>query len=261
MSVELEGKRLIFTVCTGRCGTELLAQRLGQLKGVTALHEPKPGFQSVMRDTQQDERFAIDFWEREKLPAIAETPNPIYVETTHVFCKGFLEPLLNLGFTPDLVLLTRPHREVALSLLRLNCIPARGDAGLAFLLHPEDPGVLPIIDWEELHDYQLCYWYCLEIERRQQEYAELISAFGGKSVKTSLAEMRTAAGMTSLIQKLSLPRPSFFQSLGWKFSAFKRVNHKSRHKRGLERGVSIDKLEQDVLERICPNETNKRRAA
>jgi hypothetical protein len=261
MSFDLEGKRLIFTVCTGRCGTELLAQRQGQLPGVTALHEPKPAFQSVMRDTQQDHRFAIDFWEREKLPAIAQTPHAIYAETTHVFCKGFLEPLLNLGLTPDLVMLARSHREVALSLFRLNCVPARTEAGLAFLLSPDDPGVLPIIDWEELHDYQLCYWYCLEIERRQQEYAELITAFGGKSYKTTLAEIRTGAGIKQLIADLKLPRPGFLQSLKWSLLPAGKVNRKSRHKRSLDSDLSIEQLEQDVRDRLCPDEKHRKRAA
>lgn len=258
MSFDVEGKRLIFTVCTGRCGTDLLAQRLGQLPGVTAVHEPQPAFQSVMRETQEDHRFAIDFWERDKLPAIAKTPHSIYVETSHVFCKGFLEPLLNLGVTPDLILLSRPHREVALSLFRLNCIPGRTEAGLSFLLSPEDPGVLPINGWKELDDYQLCYWYCLEIERRQQEAAELLSAFGGKCVRTTLAEIRTAPGLKSLIAELDLPRPGLWRSLVWSLTASKKVNHKGRHKRSLDSQRSLDELEQDVRDRL---KSKRRRAA
>jgi hypothetical protein len=198
-------KRLIFTVTTGRSGTDYLARILDCVPGVASRHETKPNFVWVMRDAQTNPELARRFWIEQKLPAIAETPEPVYVETSHVVCKGFLEPLLELGHRPDLVLLRRPHREVAMSMYRLGTIPGRAPKGLKWYLHPDDPGVLELPGWQELHDYQICYWYCLEIERRRQHYESLIGGMGARVVSITLAELATLRGFMRLREELDLP--------------------------------------------------------
>ena len=261
MSNPLCEKRLVFTVCTGRCGTELLAQRLAQLPGVDCQHEPAPSFVSIMRDVQSDPGLAKEFWTTLKLPAIANSPEPIYSETTHLFAKGFLEPLLDLGIVPDLILLSRSHREIAQSLLRLNCVPDRTEAGRSFLLSPDDPGVLPVVDWRSLNDYQLCYWYCLETERRQHAYAKLIRSHGGNAVSTTLQQIRTASGMMRLVESLNLPKPGIVRQLLWTATSARRVNRKRKHKRVLDSDTPINELERQVIERVQHADDPATRAA
>ena len=43
---------------------------------------------------------------------------------------------------PDIIILTRHAREVATSMLALDCIPDRTASGRLVLLGPRDPGVL-----------------------------------------------------------------------------------------------------------------------
>ena len=238
--------RLVFTVTPGRSGTGLLAALLSGLRDTSAHHEPEPHFARSMRSAQLDPDAALEFWEREKLPAIERQPGDTYVETSHLFCKGFLEPLLALGRVPDLVLLTRPHREVATSLLSLGTVPGRGDKATRFYLQPDDPGVLPLPGWRSLHDYQLCFWYCLEIERRAALYAPMVRERGGRVLQISLDELSTASGFASLLGFLDRSR---VEPRAWRhFLAVRRrrVNDKRAMKRASELPTDVEALESGV---------------
>ncbi len=165
-------KSLVFTVTPGRSGTKYLTVLLGGVPGVSAYHEPQPDFATYMRAAQTKSETAYAFWLYAKLPFIAAAPGAIYAETSHLFCKGFLEPALLLGLRPGLIILRRAASQVAWSLLERQTVPARSDFGKKYLLSPEDPGVMPLPGWQAMTDYQLCFWYALEIERRQIRYAE-----------------------------------------------------------------------------------------
>ena len=165
------GKTLVFTVTPGRSGTGLLATLLGRSAGIDAAHEPSPRINFVFRSFQACPDTAAGWLQTEKLPAIQQrSGGPIYVETSHLVCKCLIETLLNIGLDLKFIFLSRPIREVATSLYQINAIPERTSAGRLVLLGPSDRGVLRISSWDELSDYQLCYWYVREIERRQVYY-------------------------------------------------------------------------------------------
>jgi len=249
---KLKGMRLIFTVTTGRSGTAYLTTLFQYLPGVAAYHEPRPEFVEILRDVQGNKELAKEFLLTRKLPVIAAEKKNIYVETSHLFCKGFLEPLLEIGITPDLIIHTRPHRKVALSMLKLNTIPARTEKGLLFYLSPDDPGVLPIRDWQTLNDYQLCYWYCLEIERRAKEYEQLYVRMGKKVVKTTLENVRTPEGFQQMLGELQLRRPNLWNRFRqWRNARF-RVNEALFKKNAITVPVpeNLDDLEMEVAGRV-----------
>ena len=198
------GKRLIFTVGTGRNGTGYVSHLLHGLPGICCLHEPDPQFYTVLRAVQTDPGVAERFLQEQKLPAIRSVSEPVYFETSHLACKGFLEPLMAHGVPFDLVILRRDPVLVASSLFLLGTIPARTTLGLQFLLSPADPGVLPLKNWEELHDWGLCYWYCLEIERRAQVYKERLAGLGGRLLETSVGILKTDRGLGDLLAFLDM---------------------------------------------------------
>ena len=150
-------ERLIFSVTTGRSGTKYLDRIFQGHPHIYTCHEAQPNFANIMRAGQNEPELLRKFWLEKKLPQIRKhlenSGKSIYLETSHLFCKGFLEPLIDLGIVPDLILLVRPHQDVAKSLFQLGCIPGRTDAGLRFCVAPNDPGVLPLKDFELLHDY------------------------------------------------------------------------------------------------------------
>jgi len=175
----LNAKAPLLTVTSGRSGTALLTALLRDCLGIAAEHEPPPRVNFVLRSLVLAPEMAAAWLAHEKLPAmLARATGPVYAETSHLFCKGLIEPMLDLGLRPRFVILTRPAPEVARSLFRMNVIPERTGAGRLVLLGPHDPGVLPVAGADGLTDYQLCYWYAREIERRQAAYAVLFAARG-----------------------------------------------------------------------------------
>lgn len=161
---------LVLTVTSGRSGTKLLTALCKDSARVACEHEPGPRANFALRPALEHPDSAITWFVEEKLPQWAAYAGQTYVETSHLYCKGLLEPLVALGIRPRLIILRRPAPEVAASLFQMGVVPARTDSGNLVLLRPDDPGVLPCPDWESLSSYALCYWYALEIQRRQALY-------------------------------------------------------------------------------------------
>jgi hypothetical protein len=258
MSLETEwsvgGKRLIFTVGTGRNGTGYVSHLLHGLPGICCLHEPDPQFYTVLRAAQSDPAVAERFLCEQKLPAIRSVAEPVYFETSHLACKGFLEPLLAHGVPLDLVILRRDPVLVATSLYLLGTVPARTQLGLQFLLSPSDPGVLPLENWQDLHDWALCYWYCLEIERRAQVYKERLARLGGRLLETSVGLLKTDRGLGELLAFLDLDADAL-SNQGLLERRKEVVNDKAEHK-SADRSKMIDPalkaaLVREVNERVA----------
>lgn len=248
----IKNKRLIFTITTGRSGTAYLASIFGYAKGVDAFHEPSPEFVDVLREVQGDPIQAKLFMLEHKLPAIARTSSRVYVETSHLACKGFFEPLLDIGIVPDLIIHRRAKRDVALSMFRMGTIPGRSDKGLKFYLSPEDPGVLPLGDWQGLTDYQICFWYCLEIERRAQHYRKLFSQYGGRIVETTLPGLKSFKGLVDCFDGLGLEvkTPKWLTGLRFYRSSQVKVNESRETKKPVEIPVDLDQLEEEVWQNV-----------
>ena len=206
---KLRSKNLVFTVTAGRTGTTLLTSLLKLLPDTTALHEPEPAFEHYLRRVQRNPAAAKEFLLQYKLPAIAQYRTTNYAELSNVFAKVFLEPLLELGLTPNLVILRRHPRLIALSYMERYVIPERTVYGLEFLLGPRDPGTLPLPRWYRMTDYQLIFWYALEMERRQQAYRELRLRHGGKLFDVTVDELHDPERFLALAETLRLIQPDF----------------------------------------------------
>ena len=137
-----------------------------------AEHEPAPRANFELRPALADPGAGLRWLVTAKLPAIAATGADPYVETSHLYCKGFIELFLALGLRPRFIILRRDASAVARSLYQLSAIPYRTKDGRLVLLDPSDAGTLPFPGWQSAGDYELCYWYALEIERRQAAYRE-----------------------------------------------------------------------------------------
>ena len=249
-------KRLIFTITTGRSGTAYLSTILGLARNVCSVHEPAPEFANLMRDVQGNPDLARRFLVDKKLPAILQSPADIYIETSHLACKGFLLPLIELGVVPDIIIHTRPAREVSLSLLKMGTIPGRSSKSLRFYLTPDDPGVLGVPDWQNLHDYQLCYWYCLEIERRASAYKDIFLGYGARVTLTSLASLKTFNGLLNCFSDLDLTarRPRWLTALRFSRAARVKVNESLETKKQITVPQDLEGLEQTVVHLV--NEAN-----
>lgn len=203
----VRAKTLVIAVTAGRTGTTFLTHLLGLCADTTSTHEPEPSFVPVLRLAQRDPAIARRFLLEYKLPFIAVQPTRRYVETAHLWCKGFIEPLLALGVAPSAVALRRAPRRIALSLLARRTVPGRGRLGLKYLVHPGDPGVLALPRWAGYSDYQLCFWYALEIERRIAAYRPLIEGAGGRWVDVTAEELNDPERFLATVAALDLLDP------------------------------------------------------
>lgn len=243
---KIKKKKLVFTVATGRCGTAFFSEILRLVPGAVSLHEPDPEYAEVLRDVQSNAELARTFLVKKKLPAMARETASIYIETSHLFCKGFLEPLIELGITPTLSWIRRDHRAVASSMFRGGTIPGRTDKGLRFYLSPDDPCILPLAEWDNLSDYQLCYWYCLEIEKRAKEYRQMYQDNDWLFAETSLSAITTMGGMRKLLADLKLPKLSWYGWLRYLNNRRSKVNPTPRGKQQVVLPENLDELESGV---------------
>jgi len=200
----VQRKRLVVAVTAGRSGTTYLARLLATLPDTTSRHEAAPHYFYAMRQAQHDPDAARRFLLEYKLPTIAAAPTARYADISHLLCKGFFEAYLALGIVPGVVLLRRHPRAVAASWLTRRAVPGRMKHGLRLHLHPGDPGVLPFPGWGRATDYQLCFWYALEIERRQHDYAALLQRHGGTYVDVTADELHDAPRFLQLVETLGL---------------------------------------------------------
>jgi hypothetical protein len=135
---EFNSRNIVFTVTAGRTGTDTLSKICNLPESTLAEHEPMPHYRYFLGLVQKDVKLAAHVFSQLKVPYILSTPHKSYVETTHLFCKGFLEPCLAYGFRPSLVILTRNARQVATSLLQKNAVPGAHGAGYRHLIAPND---------------------------------------------------------------------------------------------------------------------------
>lgn len=203
--------RLIFCLSPGRCGTKYLAALLNAIPGVHGVHEPEPEFVGYARAARRDPQEAWNFWHCEKLPYIRSLTYgslecEVYAETSHLFGKGFVKSLLDLGVVPDVIVLSRDHRDVALSIWRRNGTPAKTLKGERYWLHPEQAEFCPLPRWWAFTDYQLCYWYTLEMTDRMGVLQALILDAGGKVAYLDF-DVLTQGNMTVWLEGLGLPSP------------------------------------------------------
>lgn len=199
-------KQLVFCVTNGRSGSKTLARLLDCLQQVQSQHEPAPSFHLIMRWAQNNAVLAENFWLYQKLPAIAECHKPIYLETSHLFAKGFIEPLLELGGRPKIIFLNRDLRATAMSMLMLNDIPGRTRRALKWYLSPSDAlcaGLRPG-QAETFSDYQLCYWHALEMQARQNHYSDLAARHGLTTVAADVSGLNSMAGIEAICAALAI---------------------------------------------------------
>lgn len=215
----LSTKRLCFTVTSGRSGTKLLAELLRESAGICAEHEPAPRFNYVLRSILECPDAARWWLETEKLPAIAQRmgADAVYAETSHLTCKGFIEPMLDIGLRPILLMISRRACDVARSLFKVGAIPERSSSGRLVLMGPRHSSFLPVADWEDWTDYQLCYWYAREIEQRQDYYRRLSKRLDLESFDCSFNDIRDWDSFVTLSEFVSgaavAPDRSFFEKV------------------------------------------------
>jgi hypothetical protein len=147
--------------------------------------------------------------------------------------------------------LSRDAAAVARSFRAIGCIPERTEAGRLVCVGPTDPGVLPVADWTSMSDYQLCYWYALEMERRQHAYRELFARAAIPYHEIAMADLLDLDRFSELAHFIG-GRGSLDPAA---FHAIVAVNQNPRSNFGVDLRATpdaavLDAEERDVRERV-----------
>lgn len=249
---QVKAKKLILTITAGRTGTAMMAQLFGLLPDVTATHEGVECYSQALAAAQKNPMAAVHFMIEKKLPAIAALPTPIFSESSHLVSKGFLETYIRLGLYPHLILLHRPLREIALSLLARRCVPGKTKAGINFTISPQDPMTLPFPGINQASDYQRCFWYAIEVERRMRHYATLYATHADRLHAISTTGMTDFTRFSTLLTNIGIEmreEPTFRE----KFAATTAHTH-NPNKMAPPHIADIDAQEEAVWDQITAYE-------
>lgn len=200
----LPQQKLVFTITNGRSGSARLTTLFHAVESVTSTHEPHPRFDTLMHAAHRSPFIARGFLRHVKLPAIARLPRPVYVETSHMFGKGYFDAMLDLEMPFSLILLRRNARSVARSMLRLGTIPGKTHWGRRFYMYPSEALFVKLPDASKLTDYQFCYWHALETEARQKAYGERARAKGLTVVDVDTEDLNAPGTFENLLASLGI---------------------------------------------------------
>lgn len=261
---QLQQTRLILTATPGRSGTQLLSNLLNLLPGVTAEHEPAPYIDNVYWRLRSEPLLARKWLIHNKIPTmlnkIKSTNASVYIETSHMLCKGFFEPLLDLGLAFDLIILTRDPRAIAMSMYYLNDIPMRSKTGRRWYVNPDDSGVMSNLPkpYGQYTDYQLCYWYVLEMTLLQKHYYNTWSESGQTVARVDLEDLLSKSRFREFLSAMRLPEPPLAAWHDYKLTTLTKYNTKSSRKafmrsKGFTRFVPDRVPEQEELIRAKIN--------
>lgn len=181
-------KRFIFTITTGRSGTQFLTQLLAaNLPDAQVHHEQRarhdwgvncPDVSHLTTFNQiGNSPYVRAFWQR-KLARIAGTPCQYFAETSHTLAKaGLVENLglLNGAGTVHLIYLKRDIADTAISLTHRADFCTKGNMWLWYLA-PNYANLMmdprPLIEFGQIG---LAIWYVIEMRARAEYYRLLVA--------------------------------------------------------------------------------------
>ena len=196
--------RMIFSLNPGRCGSMFIYEAMRKVPDVWSFHEPFPAFHTAARL----DRFDKKKWLQSKIDYILGIAQSTYFESSNQFRRGFPELFLELGWRPDILVIRRPIREVALSKWRLGYIPTRWHNSKVYSIRPDDKDAFYHCEnFDDWSDYQICYWSVLEIYSKINYYQEMLSEAGSVIVETTTKRMTTVDGFLEILEGFGLPEP------------------------------------------------------
>lgn len=159
----------IFTLSPGRSGTHWISALLCMATRVPSTNHPER-----FKDPRGLSKVAI---KEEAKRVWAELPEEDFISTSLVAKNGYLEHLGEMG--ARFLYLRRNFTDNALSWLRNKGTPGRTNRGHWY--HPLPSSTENQIDisgfHEDLSDYQLCFWLCMEVEARAKKLSETYDVY------------------------------------------------------------------------------------
>jgi len=227
-SMSAQARQFIFTITTGRSGTQFLTQLLSaNLADAEVHHEQRahkdwgvncPDVSHLTTFNQVGNTgYVRAFWQQ-KLARIAATPSRYFAETSHTLAKaGLVENLdaLQGAGTVHLVYLKRDIADTAISLAHRADFCTKGNMWLWYLA-PNYANLMmdprPLIEFGQIG---LAIWYVVEMRARAEYYRLLVAGqshirfhefdMERTTDRTGAAELLNALGTDVAPEQVHLP--------------------------------------------------------
>jgi len=165
--------KFIFSINTGRAGSEYLALLLSMTQECQSFHEAYPNFAGdpIRKFNTLGPENTLDL-QRIKINQIlndCSSGKPIYADTSHVFIKSWYYAAVKDLRNISVIWLRRNSQETINSLLRLNTIPDKSLSARNWYLRTDYPFNLTAPPKNRTNK-ALCEWYVEEIETRAQKF-------------------------------------------------------------------------------------------
>lgn len=232
---------LIFSISSGRAGSEYLSTLLETGRDVIAEHEAIPQMhgEPLMRCMHEplEDSYAS---RRIKADAIAATlrANPsarAYAETNHMFIKTFHDVVLREFAAHPLfvVHLRRPLVNVLHSFVRMGYFTDRNRAWPAWMHEPDVPNALTPLPPGPHDSIDRAIGYLLDIEARGQRFARQFPQV--KTIEACLTDLQERPQVEGLFVQLGIePTDATWNVVG------KRVNERTERKAEIGVDVSLE---------------------
>lgn len=165
----------IFSINTGRSGSDYLTELLAQATNTVSLHEGLPIMNGQpMRQFNNGDSDTLSQLMPLKMQEIQKKrkPGKIYCETNHSYIKGWGE-LIPDAYIPQeslgVIILNRDVQKTVHSLLRVHEAPGTSEWSRTWYLEPDASQNLSTPS-DKADPYDLCAWYVDEIRLRAKAY-------------------------------------------------------------------------------------------
>jgi hypothetical protein len=180
--------QLVFSINSGRSGSDYLYRLLSTAENAKAFHEPRPSMAGsrmskvpASRPTLFDHAFyAVMYLKKyQKVKAIREvinqlSPEEVYVETNHMFILTFYDVIMNHFRDVHVVMLRRYLPWVVKSFLDLNMFTPEDSKTKYWTSSPNSPSaaVPALAPDDEMDQVDRCIGYVIDIEARAQRFMQ-----------------------------------------------------------------------------------------
>lgn len=192
-------------ITPGRSGSTFLQVTLNRLYNVfaeesyhTITGKPEQCFSSIIGKTEAEKNAFI----KSKIEYIEGLNCEHYMDSVSLICQdNNIERFINNGYVPNVITLRRDPRMVAQSFYELDWDPITPPMSS---LDPTAPDAIKMT-LADPHPYQLCLWYCVEIERIARAYKGKLEAWGVKHYETSIQKLIEGDSFHKMLSYFEMP--------------------------------------------------------
>ena len=242
-------RRHIFSINSGRSGSEYLARILDTAKNVVAFHEPHPDGAGraitrfpATRPTMLERALYPPMYVRKlsKVRAIRRTTehlpeSQIYAETNHMFVLSFHDVVMNHLRPVDVILLRRHMLATVRSFIELGYFTPNCPFTRFWFTSPNSPSaaVRALAPDHQLDQVDQIIGYLIDIEARAQRFIRNHPAT--RVIEMRLAHLNDLARVRTMFAALGLTPSRATEDVVGRI-----VNDKPEHKARVAQRVSLD---------------------